>query len=223
VWSSDGRTIYYAAPEPTGLKTNYWKRAADGSRDPEKVTSVDGRAYLTAVEPNAFIVDFYGDKTDLLRVSMTPGAPVEKLVVTPYDEYAGALSPNGRWLAYQSDESGHFEVYVRDLSPGGLRQQISNGLGEEPKWSADGRTLYYRADELVMAVPLEIGTTLVPGTPKQFFKGAFNLRTDTGLSFAVDRPKQRLLMIRPAVERQAPPTFRVILNWTGELAGLVKR
>ena len=73
------------------------------------------------------------------------------------------------------------------------------------------------------AVPVQVGKTLVAGAPKVFFKGVFNLRTDTGVSFAVDKNAPRLLMIRPAVERQAPATLRVILNWTGEIAGLVKK
>jgi serine/threonine-protein kinase len=217
VWSADGRAIYYASVESTGRKTVLWRRPADGSRDAEQVVAIDSRAYITALEKDAAIVAYYGMRqimTNIVRVPFAAGAKPVTLVGTNFDEYAAALSRDGRWLAYQSDESGRYEVYVRDLAPGGGQHQISTALGEEPRWSSDGQTLYYRADESIMAVPIDTRRgTFVAGTPRIVFKGAYNLRSDTGNSFAVDPRTDRLLMIRPAVERQTPAVLRVVLNW----------
>jgi serine/threonine-protein kinase len=219
-WSADGQSVYYSEIEPTGLKSIIWRRPADGSRAAEQVTTVDSRANITAIQTDAAIVDYYGltqNKTNVLRVPFKADAKSETLVGTQYDEYGAALSRDERWLAYQSDETGRFEIYVRDLSPGGGRHQVSTTLGEEPKWAPDGKTLYYRSDDLLMAVPVETVGAFSSGKARVFFKGAHNLRSDTGISFDVDRKLPRLLMIRPAVDRQSPPVVRVVLNWFTEL------
>jgi serine/threonine-protein kinase len=226
VWTADSRTIYYAAIDPAGTSTVVWRRPADGSRDPERVTSVDSRANLSALEKDAVIVDYYGlvrDKTNVVRIPFAAGAKPETLAGTPFDEYGSALSRDGRWLAYQSDETGPFQIYVRDLSPGGGRRPVSTSLGEEPKWSPDGRTLYYRADDVVMAVAVDTTGGFSAGKPRVFVRDVFNLRSDTGISYDVDRKQPRLVMIRQAVDRQTPPTVRVVLNWFAELGAKTGR
>jgi serine/threonine-protein kinase len=227
LFSADSRTVYYADIDPTGLHTVVWRRPADGSRDAERVAGVDSRANLTVLEKDSVIVDYYGlvqSKTNVVRIPFTAGAKPETLAGTPFDEYSAALSPDRRWLAYQSDDTGRFEIYVRDLWPAGGRRQVSTTLGEEPKWSPDGHTLYYRADDVVMAVPIDTtGGTFSAGKPRAFARGAYNLRSDTGISYDVDRKLPRLVMIRPAVDRQTPPTVRVVLNWLAELTAKAGR
>jgi len=90
---------------------------------------------------------------------------------TQFNEMDGRISPDGNWLAYVSDESGKWEVYVqRFLSPGGKWQVSSNG-GKQPQWSHNGNELFYvAADQKLMAVAVRPGLSLDPGTPKQLFQ-----------------------------------------------------
>jgi hypothetical protein len=136
------------------------------------------------------------------------------------DEYGSSVSPDGRWIAYQSDESSRPEVYVRDLAGSGARWQVSTGGGEEPRWSRDGKELFYREDTRLLAVPVETRGRFEAGAPKVVVEGIFNLRSDTGVSYDVAPSGRRFLMVRPAVDRDRPVAVRVVLNWRDELETL---
>jgi Tol biopolymer transport system component len=83
---------------------------------------------------------------DLVQVSGASPHVLTALLATPYNEEAATLSPNGRWLAYSSDETGRNEIYVRPYPAGGAKVLVSQGGGIEPRWSPDGRTLYYQSE-----------------------------------------------------------------------------
>ena len=98
----------------------------------------------------------------MVKLPLVANAKPERLVSTRFDDYAGVWSPDRRWLAYQSDESGRGEVYVRDMSSAGGRWQVSTTGGDEPSWSPDGRELYYRNETQMMAVSVDTRTTFAP-------------------------------------------------------------
>lgn len=225
VWSADGKTIYYASIDPPGRKTTFLRKPADGSRDAEPVGAIEWRGYFKEALANgtAAIVETVrtATKADIHRIPLTPGkadiiAPTS-LVATQADEYASDVSPDGRWFAYSSDESGRYEVYVRDLSGSGGRWQISTAGGEEPHWSPDGRRLYYRYEDGLFGVPLDTRSGFSAGTPQLLFRGVYNLRSDTGLSYDVDPKSGGFLMMRPAIDQKSRNTIRVVLNWFDEL------
>jgi hypothetical protein len=111
-----------------------------------------------------------------------------------------------------------YEVYVRAAGATGGRWQISTTGGEEPRWSPDGRELYYRNDTRLMALGTEARPTFQAGTPRVVVDGIYNLRTDTGISYDVDPNSRRFLMIRPASDGDASATLvRIVLNWFEEL------
>ena len=140
VWSPDGRSLLYASDE--GITSI----PADGSGEatllfpgmtPVEWTS-DGRIIAWATHPER------GD--DLLVLSPDGDSlRAAPLLTDDWNESGAAISPDGRWLAYHSDESGRFEVYVRTFPEAGGKRLISDGGGREPVWSPDGRTLYYWA------------------------------------------------------------------------------
>jgi serine/threonine-protein kinase len=104
----------------------------------------------------------------------TPGRDVQPLLETMFAEANPALSPDGRWLAYQSDESGRAEIYVRpfpDVDAG--RWQVSTGGGVQVAWARSGRELFYRNGAALLAVPVQTGTGFVAGTPKALFEGQY--------------------------------------------------
>jgi hypothetical protein len=145
-----------------------------------------------------------------------------EVVNTGFAESAAALSPDGRWLAYQSNESDRPEIYVRDMSEAGGRWQISTGGGEEPQWSNDGRELYYRSGNDFMTVAISTKGSFQASAPTNLFGGIFDLRTNTGITYDVDRKGSRFLMIRPA-EAATAPSVMIVLNWFEELRRLTAR
>jgi eukaryotic-like serine/threonine-protein kinase len=226
VWSADGKTIYYVVVDPSGRKSALMRRPADGSRDAEQVAAIDSRAHLMAVTPDEGtalvdyqIVDARGGKGEIVALPLVANARPQTLVASAFDDYSGSWSPDRRWLAYQSDESGRAEVYVRDMSSGGGRWQVSTSGGEEPHWSQDGRELYYRNESQLMAVAVDTRTTFTPRPPVVLFDGVYNLRSNTGISYAVAPKGDRFLMVR-LTEDNAASSLTVVTNWFTELQRL---
>jgi Tol biopolymer transport system component len=107
------------------------------------------------------------------------------VVQTPFDEADGQFSPNGRWVAYQSNESKQFEIYVCSFPGPCAPRQVSTAGGSQPRWRPDGKELFYvAADARLMAVPIEVGVdsrTLERGAPKPLFKTRLASGTNIGL------------------------------------------
>ncbi len=138
---------------------------------------------------------------------------------TPFIEDDARISPDGKWLAYGSNESGRLEVYIQSFPEPGLRQQISSGGGMGPKWRQDGRELYYKSpDGKIMAVELaEDPLSQVPAA-----KPLFEVQTrfeDRGDDFDVTSDGQTFAVITPLTEATSAP-LTLQMNWT---AGLQKR
>ncbi|HXG54526.1 MAG TPA: protein kinase [Vicinamibacterales bacterium] len=228
VWSGDGAMIYYVALEQGEREAVIYRRPSDGSRDAEPLVTVPGRLYLddvTADGRTAFADAVSGNsgRSDVVRIPLQKGAKAQPLLLSKADDYAARLSPDGRWLAYNSSESGRPEIYVRPSDGSGGRWQVSTGGGEEPKWSPDGRMLYFRFGTLMMGAAVDSVRSFSVSPPVQLFSDVFDLRTDTGISYDVDPKSGRLVMIRPSEESAAANTIRVIVNWMQELRGAVPR
>jgi len=174
-WTPDGRTIAYAVvPESRsgGFRVDW--RQADGSRAAE--TLVAPAQGLQRV-PNAFTPDggvlLYSeggteDQTNLWMLPLDGERDARALIQDPFATNAGNVSPDGRWLAYCSDESGQFNVYVRPFPEGDGRWQISSPGGVEPHWSPDGRELYYRSDSVLYRVAVDTANGFSAGRPEPF-------------------------------------------------------
>ena len=227
IWSADGKNIYYVSIDQAGNKSTIFRKPADGSREAEAVTTINSDAYLKAIEPDGETVlcdaGTFMNRGDIIRVPLKPDAQTTPIINTQFNEFAAALSADGRWLAYQSNESGGPEVYVHDMAGSGGRWQISNGGGEEPHWSPDGRELYYRNNNLFMSVAVDTRSTFQNGTPKTLFNGVFDLRSNSGVSYDVDPKGNRFLMLRPAEDVNSTAQVRIVVNWFDELRRLGSR
>src|SRR5262249_29115979 len=114
----------------------------------------------------------YADQRNRNDLFLLPLADLQPkpLVQTSFDELQGVFSPDGRWVAYASNESGAFEVYVQAFPDMQAKRLVSRGGGTEPRWRADGRELFYvSADRRLMVVPTTIGPAFEAGTPETLF------------------------------------------------------
>ncbi len=227
-WSADGKTVYYTSLDRSGTKSTIQKKLADGSRESESLGSIGGRAYLAWVDASerTAVVDSVNpasDRGDILRVAFGSSGDTRKLVATPANEYAAAVSPGGRWLAYESDDTGVPEVYVRDLAGSGARWQVTVAGGEEPHWGRDGRELFYRTANRLMTIPIEQGDTFRAGNPRPLFDGIYYTGIESGRSYDVDPKSDRFLLVRPVEARESSSHVRVVLNWDRDATGLSRR
>ena len=124
------------------------------------------------------------------------------------------LSPDGHWLAYQSNESGTFEIYVRPFPGPGGKVQVSSGIGVEPLWGASGRMLYYRTGRDVIGVPVTTGASLTLGERKVVLTGDF-LQNPSHPNYDVSPDGSEFLMMRRAGE---DVLTIVVHNWAREVA-----
>jgi eukaryotic-like serine/threonine-protein kinase len=224
VWTPDGKRIAFSATRE-GSPGIYWQ-AADG-------TGVTERLFASAQfrSPWAFTPDGQsllirdGDiKTgiDLAVLSVDGKGLITPLVRQTSNQTNADLSPDGKWIAYQSNESGRDEVYVRPFpSVDGGRWQLSTGGATRPVWARNGRELFYLDGTLhLVAVPVQTGATFTSGSPAILFELP-STPTATARTYDV-APDGRFLVIKfPQNDKSSTaPALNVVLNWTDELERL---
>ncbi|HET9261725.1 MAG TPA: protein kinase [Vicinamibacterales bacterium] len=229
-WSPDGHWIAYAAgPLGTATTRGVFRRRADGSGSEERLWDPEAHAHVDDWTPDgrALLVstsDASGGQGDifLLRVDSGDRKPVP-LLQTRFNERGARVSPNGRWIAYYSNESGRDEVYVRSFPTLHGKWQLSVGGGSEPVWSHDGKELFYRGAALV-AVRVS-GTQLFSfGPPRPLFPDRLvRSLSDNHTGFDVARDGKRFLMVKAVepVSGSAPANLVVVQNWLKELKHLL--
>ena len=133
-------------------------------------------------------------------------------VNTRFDEQQGVFSPDGKWVAYQSDESGRFEIYVRPFPAPGGQSQVSGDGGHSPRWRADGKELYYLAPDLkLMAAKVEVrGAAFMAGKPGSLFQTHINTATNRQ-QYDVARDG-RFLILTDLPDTSTEP-IHLLLNW----------
>jgi serine/threonine-protein kinase len=137
---------------------------------------------------------------------------------TRFNESAPRFSPDGRWLAYVSDESGHWETYVRPYPGPGGKWQVSTEGGTEPVWNPNGRELFYRQANKMMAVDVTTQPGFSAGKPKLLFEEPYLPTAATIQNYDVSPDGQHFLMVKPVEQEQSAPTqINVVLNWFEEL------
>ena len=247
VWTPDGRRIVWTS-DREGVNNMYWQ-AADGSGPVERLLQSQNHQYASTISPDSTRLVLREDtpSRDLMVVAMDtaprqtnpgsvqPAAPrkAQPLVQTPFVETSPEISPDGRWIAYESDESGKDEIYVRpfpDVNAG--RWQVSTGGGTKPLWDRSGLELFYlvqaEARTVVMSAPIERGASFTAGTPTKVLEGPYYFGTDGAgdaayRTYDIAPDGRRFLMIKEggADQTAAPASLIVVLNWFEELKRLV--
>ena len=225
VWTPDSTRVLFSSTRD-GPSNVYWK-AADGTGTVERLTESANSQWSYSLSPDGQSLVLReqqpGTAFDLRVVSLAGDRAVETLLATEFIELNGELSPNGRWIAYQSNQSGQQEVYVRPFPNVDDGQwQISTSGGTESLWASSGRELFYRRGAELMTVPVEAESSFTPGTPEVVFNGPYRL--GLGRAYDVSADGQRFLMITEGGDAEgasAPPQIIVVQNWFEELRRLV--
>ena len=225
-WSPDGHRVVFNADDDAGGAPNLFMQPADGSTPAERLTRDDktkhfGGSWLP--DGSALLFAGGGDifELDGQRLDEEPTT----LLGEPFREWSPDPSPDGRWLAYASDESGRFEVYVRAYPSLEGKQQVSQDGGTMPAWSKDGRELYYTKSDsadleyAMMAVSVSAESSFQASTPRELFRGRF-LHTRQLRTYDV-ASDGRFLMIERGEDRPTHTSVRIVLNWLEELERLV--
>jgi Tol biopolymer transport system component len=225
VWTPDGRRIAYSSGIG-GARNLFWQ-AADGTGAAERLTTSPSPHVPTSFSPDgkALIFTEVNSKTgtDLMQLRLDGAPKAEPLIQTPFLETAADISPDGRWITYQSNESGRPEVYVRPFPKvDGGRVQISTGGGSKPAWSRNGRELYFLApNTAMMVVPVQTSPTFTPGNASKLFDGPWFAQT-AGRTYDVSPDGQRFLMIKDATaDSTLALPINVVVHWTEELKARV--
>ncbi len=211
-WTADGTHIVYRATR-VGFRNLFWK-AVDGSRDEERLTTSEYVQSPTSASPDRGIA-FHQGSRDIWVLPLDTLEPVPFLQA-PAFETAPRFSPDGRWLAYVSSDSGVNEVYVRPFPGPGGRLQISNGGGSEPVWSRSGRELFFRDGNRMMSAALSAAPALTAERPRLLFEGSY-LRSDTGGAGYDVAADGRFLMVQPVEPERAATSVTVGIQWVEEL------
>jgi len=229
VWTPDGSRVIYTSFKVGGLPNLVW-RAADGGGAIEKVVppSQPEPQFAGSVSTSgdlAYTIFREATRADIYVVPLTNGRKGRPFVETRTDEYGGEFSPDGRWLAYVSNESGIEEVYVAPYPGPGSKRLVSRGGGVAPAWCRTCGELYYQSATGMMAVSVTGGPEALFGAPRVLFGPGYSAysREDHHRDYDVTPDGRRFLMLRPLQNPAKPPTFEVVIDWVGRLTGAAAR
>jgi eukaryotic-like serine/threonine-protein kinase len=217
-WTPDGGRIIFGSNREGAKGSGAFWQLADGSGGAERLTDAPSSAGSWSSAGRVLVFDTSDPATGRDIYTLQPGGR-QPLIRTPFNEGSPTFSADGRWLAFASDASGRSEIYVQPYPGPGGRLQISTGGGTEPVWSRNGRELFYRSGDKLMAVDIDIRSGFSAGKPKSMFQGLYQPTPVVEANYDV-APDGRFLMIKPGGEEQAPTQVNVVLNWFEELKRL---
>ena len=223
LWTPDGERLVFSSNRDGQLGL-YWKDS-DGRGDVEQLVSLESQILSPyAVTPDGTAVLFNSRTTangfDVNVLSLQEERSWTPLIASAVNEGSPSLSPDGFWVAYNSDETGQNEVYMERFPDLGERRLVSIGGGDDPLWSPDGRELFYRSlSNEMMSVAVVTEPTLTLGRPEVVFAGAYF--QIGGRRHDISPDGQRFLLIKPSSGTEDSGDITVILNWSEDLRRLV--
>lgn len=213
VWLPDGKKVLYSS-EREDARGQIWMKNADGSGEEECFMKSDGYDLPDHVSPDGKYLVFTrrsGTTADLWLIPLAGERKPVAYLQTSFNEFSGNVSPNNQWIAYTSDESGRFEIYVSTFPHAGGKWQISNGGGREPMWSPNGKELFYISldNDLMSTSVTAAASSIQPGVPRKLFPSSPAPGRKT---YAIGNNGQ--LMVNGFVnEKSASQPLSFTINW----------
>ena len=228
MWTQDGKRIVFSSGRD-GNSCIFWK-AADGTGEVEKIGSLpghnlypwswssDGKTLVTA-ELDSSLTD-----ANIGAISMEGNGERISLLKSDYVESHPRISPDGRWMAYFSDEADQWQIFVRpfpEVDQG--KWQVSVDGGQSPLWSPDGRELYYLNEDAIMVVEVNTEPTFSASKPKTLFRGDYVTGYEENPEWDISPDGKRFIMVKRAAatnDDSATETrsqINIVLNWDVEL------
>jgi hypothetical protein len=223
VWAPDGKRLAFSCGCGGTIFAVFWQKA-DGSGAPERLgsESTAQQEHPTSFSPDgsALLVQVFNythvnpaqTRWETYVLPLSGERKLRPFLRTKFNVRNARFAPDGRWVSYQSNESGRTEVYVQAYPPPGPKWQISADGGGDARWSRKGRELFYRQGDRMMVVDVETKPTFRPGRPRILFEGQF-LDSD----YDVTPEGTRFLMIKPDPAESGPAQVKVVLNWFEEV------
>jgi serine/threonine protein kinase len=227
LWTPDGRSLTFRSWK-TGTMT-MWSMPGDQSSPAQLLTNIGSMQSPESWSPDGKTLAFTQmddpqSGSDIYMLSLDGDRQPHVFWRTKFSEGSPKFAPNGKWVAYSSNESGQPEVYV-SAYPTGEKIPISNNGGTDPLWRHDGRQLYYRLGDLMMVVDISYGSSLEVSKPRVLWRGNYlagagsscGMAGPTSANYDVTPDGERFLMIEDASPNAECALLRVVSNWSLEL------
>ena len=231
IWTPDSQRIAYVSFEKVGVGDIYWTRA-DGTGSPFRLTGNNIRKFPSSWHPGGKVLAFEqfnsgtsGNTYSTFAITIQgdekqgwKSGEIKPLLTSAFTEWEPSFSPDGNWLAYDSNETGDYEIYVRPFPGSGGKWQISTAGGHYPKWSRTKKELFYRtADSKIMVVPYIVsGESFSPGKPQLWSPGQFTERLGE-VNFDLHPDGKRFAVLKAPPTTEDSNRFSFIFNFFDEL------
>jgi Tol biopolymer transport system component len=226
IWSPDGNRVVFGSIRK-GVRNLYWKLSSSAGADELLLESDQGKVPTDWSSDGRFLLFRGFDPQTSFDLWVLPVLGDKKplpFLKTPFEERDGQFSPDGKWIAYQSNESGRFEIYVQPFPGPGEKFHISSNGGAQPRWNKNGKEIFYVSlDSKMMAAPVKVspdGQSLETATPVALFPvriAGGPLPGTNKQQYAVSSDGQRFL-VNLAVDEGAASPITLILNWKPQVA-----
>ena len=230
LWSPDGRRVAFAleTEKPPATWSIFWQEAdASSSPEPLVMPQIAGDwlwPYSWTPDGKTLVFGKWsmGSSKDIYAVSVDNLQEVRPLVATAADDLRGLLSPDGRWIAYASNLTGHWAIYVQKFPDGSERQQVSPGDTDDlVGWAPDGRTIYYVREGQIMGVGITTVPALRADTPRVLFEVSYSPGVWYNPDVHLSADGERFVMVTKDETWGVATEIKVVLNWFEELNRLV--
>jgi len=225
VWSPDSRRIAYSdntgGPNVTAGKSRVVIIQADGSGTPVAIAMNYDRTYVNSWSRDGSMlfatVPQQGMGWDLWVLPLNDDRKPWAFLSTRFDEAFPSLSPDGKWIAYVSNEAGSSQVYVRPFPRGEGKWQISTDVASTTQWSGDGKLLFYGTTSGIMSVPITGTQSLTAGQPRVVLKGYRGVNVESAMSYDISPDAHSILVTRPKEGEGVFQEINVVLNWFDDI------
>jgi len=213
-WMPDGKRVLFYSTR--GGAAAIWAQPADGSGPAERLGAPGGVAGVISPDSRFLLygVTSTQNKRDLWVMPLEGDRTPRPFLVTPFNELTARVAPDGKWVAYASDESGRLEVYIRPFPGPGPPTQVSTRGGEQPVWARDGKRLFYVNASRLMVASLVLGPTLTVGARDSLFEIGPSLYMEPHARYDVAPDGHQFLVVK---RNEDQSEITVALNWIEEV------